>query len=126
MSTRTCPLLYQHFLIFTLVWVKGSSVSPAAEAPTLKMSPGLPLSQAFPNPTSEARSDRAISPPTVIQDAISSVLGTGSSSLDCLPAFSFPNSIVHFYNPECIFKTVNVITSLPAYNSSKASPSFIA
>lgn len=88
------------------------------------MSPGLPLSQAFPNPTSEAHSDWAISPPTVIQATVSSVLGTGSRSLDCLPAFSFPNSTVHFKNPECIFKTVNVITSLPAYNSSKASPSF--
>lgn len=87
------------------------------------MNPGLPLSQAFPNLTSEARSDQAISPPTVIQAAISSVLGAGSSSLDCLPALSFPNSTVHLKNPECVFKTVNVITSLTAYNSSKASPS---
>ena len=73
-----------------------ATVSPAAEALTRTMSPGLPLSQAFPNLTSEASSDQAISPPTVIQAAISSVLGTGSSSLDCLPALSFPNSIVHF------------------------------
>lgn len=75
---------------------QGQLCFPAAEALTWTMSPGLPLSQAFPNLTSEASSDQAISPPTVIQAAISSVLGAGSSSLDCLPALSFPNSTVHF------------------------------